>query len=441
MPIYTRLMSAEDYGQYSVYLSWYEIVSIFATLNMWNYLINNGLIKFKKDRANFISALQGLSIVITIFWIILYIPFAKRWENFTDLTKPIMILMFVELLFRPSYEYYSATKRFDFDVSNIVVLTVLITIFTPIIGIPLIIIFKEKGIAAIIAKTIVPTVVYMGVFVYLLKSSHKLFNIRYWIYALKFSLPLIPHFLSMIVLQQSDRIMIEKMCGESDAAIYSISYQVATTIQMVNAAILSSYVPYTYKALKSKKYSLITNTASSFILIIGIINIIAILMAPEIISILAPREYLKAIYIIPPVAISNLFVFLFNLFANIEYYWGETKYVMIASLFSALCNIILNYIFINRFGFIAAGYTTLFCYILFSICHYIFMKKVCARYMDKISIYNIKKISIMAFCFTLLALMANIIYNFAAIRYMVIFVILILLYLNKDYVLMHIKIK
>ena len=38
VPIYTRMVSSEQYGFYSVFQSWESIFSIFATLNMWNYL-------------------------------------------------------------------------------------------------------------------------------------------------------------------------------------------------------------------------------------------------------------------------------------------------------------------------------------------------------------------------------------------------------------------
>ena len=432
VPIYTRLMSVENYGQYSVFLSWYELITIFTTLNMWNYLINNGLIKYKNDRENFVAALQGLSAVITVIWIIIYFLFQKRWEAFTNLTFPMMLLMFCELLFRPSYEYYCAVKRFDYEAKNVVILTVLITLFTPIVSIPLIITASQKGLAAIFAKVIVPTTIYLLVFFRLICKNHKLYNKKYWIFALKFNLPLIPHFLSMMILQQSDRIMIERICGEYYAAIYSVAYQLASTLYIVNAAILNSYIPYTYKAIKNNNISSVKDTANSFIFLIGVLSIFVILIAPEIISILAPREYMEAIYVIPPVAISNLFMFLFNLFANVEYFWGKTNYVAIASFFSAILNIFLNYIFINKFGFIAAGYTTLICYILFSMLHYFFMKRVSKQYMGGISVYKIKNIFFMMTGFTFFGLLINFTYECSVIRYMLVALMAIFVFLKRE---------
>lgn len=112
-------------------------------------------------------------------------------------------------------------------------------------------------------------------------------------------------------------------------------------------------------------------------------------------------------------------MFLFNLFANIEYYWGETKYVAIASLASAVVNVVLNYVFIKQYGFIAAGFTTLFCYMLLSVCHYFFMKKVCRKYMQGHNVYNSKMLAIISVVLTVGTLIVITVYNMGLIRYTV----------------------
>ncbi len=65
---------------------------------------------------------------------------------------------------------------------------------------------------------------------------------------------------------------------------------------------------------------------------------------------------------------SVFFMFLYPLFANIEFYYEKTKFVMVASCSGALLNILLNYIFIGLYGYYAAGYTTLICYMVFFFC-------------------------------------------------------------------------
>ena len=438
-PIFTRIMPSSSYGQYSIFLSWFDIICVFTTLNMWNYLINNGLIKYKNDQNNFISALQGLSSTLTLAWLVIYIPFSNMWESFSGLSKAVMFLMFGELLLMPSFEYYCAEKRFYYDAKPVIILSLVSTILTPIISIPLILFSQDKGFAAIFGRVLGHSIVYAIVFLFLIKRDHNFFNKEYWTFALKFNLPLIPHFLSMMILNSSDRIMIERMCGKSDAALYSVAYSAGAAVNIINGSILNSFVPYTYQAIKNKNTKKIRRLSSELLILIGAVNLLAVILAPEIIAVLAPGSYRGAIYVIPPVAMSNMYMFLFNLFANVEYYWGKTKYVAVASCISAGLNVLLNYVFIRKYGFIAAGYTTLICYILFGICHYVFMRIVSDKYMNGTIIYNTKMLCVVCVFFTVLSLIVSLLYDFAVIRYSILIIIIMATFLNKKRILYIIK--
>ncbi len=54
----------------------------------------------------------------------------------------------------------------------------------------------------------------------------------------------------------------------------------------------------------------------------------------------------------------------------------KTQFLMAASMAAAGANVVLNFIFIHLFGYIAAGYTTLACYMLYSVGHYIVSKRI-----------------------------------------------------------------
>ena len=434
VPIYTRLMPSADYGQYSVFFSWYQIIMIFCTLNMWNYLINNGMTEFKDKRKEFIASLQGLAGIITLGWFIIYLFFYRSWENRTGLTFSMMIIMFTELLTMPSFEFWCSANRYEYKATNVVIATILISILTPIVAIPLILHTHDKCLAAIIGKSGVSIAIYLVVAISMLKKNRKLYSKEYWKYALSFSIPLIPHFLSVIVLQSSDRIMIERMCGASEAAIYSVAYQAAYALQIFNTAILNTFTPYMYRAISEGRFDRIGKKAFSLTLFIGGINLVAALLAPEVVGLLAPAEYQAAIYIIPPVAMTNLLMFMFNLFANIEYYFKETKLIALASIISAIVNVILNYIFIDHYGYIAAGYTTLFCYILFSLCHYFFMRKVSKKHINGKKIFNTRNFLLLAIIFIIFAILITKLYasQFMILRYAFMLVLVIVAIVKRN---------
>lgn len=52
VPIFTRLMSTEEYGTYTVYLSWLQILTIMTSLYLFNGVYDNAMAKYEKQRMN-----------------------------------------------------------------------------------------------------------------------------------------------------------------------------------------------------------------------------------------------------------------------------------------------------------------------------------------------------------------------------------------------------
>lgn len=48
----------------------------------------------------------------------------------------------------------------------------------------------------------------------------------------------------------------------------------------------------------------------------------------------------------PPLAISVIVMYIYQQYVNILFYYKKTKFILFASVFAAVCNIILNAIFI-----------------------------------------------------------------------------------------------
>lgn len=432
VPILTRMMSESQYGEYSVFLAWHQIISIFATLNLWNYVLNNGMIKYERDRDAFLSSLQGLSTLTTLILFVLYLCFTQVWETATRLSRPTMHIMFLELFFLPSFEYWCARRRFEYRYRGVVFLSILIAVLVPLVSIPLIMVTENKGLSAIAGRTLTSAAVYLIPWFYIAYKGRKFYSQEYWRFALKFNIPLIPHFLSIIILQQSDRIMISHICGDDKAAIYSVAYSAAMILQIVNSAIVSSFVPYMYQAIKAQKYKVITQNSNVFLVLIAFLNLMLICVAPEAIRILGPEQYYEAAYVIPPVAISGIFMFMFNLFATVEYYFEETKFVAAGSITAAIANVILNAIFIPIFGFQAAGYTTLICYIFYSIGHYVFMRLTSKKYIEGIKIFDARFIITLAILSVLSSLFLIWIYNYWFIRYSLITIASVVLFCKRQ---------
>ena len=108
---------------------------------------------------------------------------------------------------------------------------------------------------------------------------------------------------------------------------------------------------------------------------------------------------------------------------------------MMASVVAALVNVGLNYIFINLFGFIAAGYTTLACYVLYSIGHYLVSRKILRNMGKKDQMYDMKLIVLASLVVIVFAVAINITFPYIVVRYAILLVLLTSLILKRNVVL------
>lgn len=435
VPIFTRILTEEQFGVYSVYQSWYQIIFVFATLNLSNGVFNNGMIKYEDEKEKFISSMQGLTTTITLVLMTIYLCSMDFWNNIFELSTILVLAMFFDFLVTPAMLFWSARQRFEFRYKKLVAVTLIMAVGSPVLGIATVLCTKYKAEARILSFAAVQIVIGIIFYLYNNFKGRCFYNKKFWRFALAFNIPLIPHYLSQSVLQQSDRIMINSMVGTDKAAIYSVAYSISTMMILVTAAINNSFIPYTYKKMKEKRYDEIKKNANILVVLVGICMFIVIAFGPEIVKIFAPPSYYEAIWIIPPVAVSVYFMFLYPLFGNIEFYFEENKYVAMASITGAIVNVVLNYLMIPIFGYIAAGYTTLFCYILFSAGHYIFMRKVSKKHIQDERIYNIRFIGLFSVLMIVGMLVMLFVYEYTMLRYAFILGLFVVMVIKRNYLL------
>lgn len=272
-------------------------------------------------------------------------------------------------------------------------------------------------------------------FIHQLGKGKCFFSKKYWKYALWFNIPLVPHYLSQAILNSSDRIMINNMVDSSAAGIYSLAYSISSMMIIFNTALVNTISPWIYTKIKERKLGEIAGTSYLTMIMVAFVNLALIAFAPEAVSIFAPKSYYDAIWIIPPVAMSVYFMYAYDIFAKFQFYFEKTKFVMIASSISAIVNIILNYIFIKLFGYYAAGYTTLFCYALYTVSHYLFMNKIIRENLDGFKVFDTKILLAITFAMLILGFIMLFLYNFIYVRYSVILLTFIVCVIKRNQII------
>ena len=251
-------------------------------------------------------------------------------------------------------------------------ITVVNAILSLILTIALTLLLKEDRYLGSVYSTLIISLMF---FLFSMVMARKIgkwgFRFQYLTYSLLFGLPIILHLLSGFVLNSFDQIMINKMVGSYETGIYAFAYKIGMLFQIVITGLNQAWVPMFYEKLRDAKYEEIEETAKKYTyLVLGAALLITI-FGPLLVSVLAPKNYSEALYLIPVIIIGFIFQYFYFMYINYAFYAKKTSMIATVTVIAGLVNIGLNYWLIPIFGYAAAAWTTLFTYFLFFLMQYL----------------------------------------------------------------------
>ena len=324
VPIFTRLMSTEEYGTYTVYLSWLQILTIMTSLYLFNGVYDNAMAKYEKQRDEYTSAMQGLTLVITGTVFALYCFTSGFWEKILNLPKSMILLMFLEALLSPALSYWSGRQRFEYRYRILVCVTILQALMNPIASLVLIRINGGTAMMRILGIVGVQICICVPIIVFQFCKGKEFFSKEYWGYALRIGIPIVPHYLSGIILNQGDRIMIDKMVGKTEVALYGLAYSIGMLVQLFISGMNSALTPWMYSKIKKGDIRSMRKVLQLLSIVVVGIAVALMLISPELVLIFGSPKYREAVYVIPPVAASVFFIFIYNILSMPQFYYEKT---------------------------------------------------------------------------------------------------------------------
>ena len=403
-PIFTRMLSEEEYGTFALFQSWYAILIIFTSFNLFLAGYTKGLLLYKGNEDEFTASSLMQTTCLTLSGALIYFIGIKWWTLLFDLPPHLMAAMFIELLFMPGLEFWAAQKRFEYQYKQFVLVTLSMSMLSIISGVIAVLLSKYK-LEARVYTDVGSKIVFAGIlYLILLYRGKHYFHKDYWLYNFRFNLPLIPHYLSNYALNQLDRLMIGKMAGKAEVGFYSVAYSVSMMMNLVTTAINNALTPFIYQSLNYNTVEKIKKKTVIIFYIVAGMCIFSMAFAPEVVLI----------------------------FGTVEYYYQKTGWIAIATTVSAGLNAVLNFIFIKLFGYYAAGYTTLVCYICLAFSHYFFYKKVIREELPDVKqIYDGKYIFLTSIAVVLIMLLILTCYSSFVLRYSIIGIILLIAIIKR----------
>ena len=413
-PIFTRVMGTSDFGVVSMYNSWEAILTVLCTLYLYNGVYNNAMIEYKSDKDGFTSSMQTLTTILSLIVFSVLFVFYRQLADVIGLSKPIMLLMMIDIVFSAGMSFWSIRNRYEYKYKSVAVFTILSSLLMPVLSVILVLNSAEHKAEARIIGTVVTHVIVYGIVYFLnLTRGKKAVDLKYWKYGIEFNLPLIPHYLSSTIMTQSDRVLINTLCGSSAAGIYSISTNVTSIMNIVTVSINQAVTPWIYEMLEAKKMKEIGKNVYKIVSLVGVGFVLTSFIVPEVIGVLAP-----------PLLIGMFMYFIYCNFGNVEIYFHKQNAMLFSSVTVAVINIILDYILIQKYGYIAASYATMVSYYIYAGLHYMFMSRVCKEKKVE-NPFNASVIIVMTIVFSVLIMCPALLYRVVLLRYSILAVMCI----------------
>ena len=362
-PVFTRLLSTEQFGQVRVYESWLQIAVPIMSLCLWKS-VERAKYDMREKFDAYTSAVQALSYMSIAFFVGLCLLFKDQVEAFCNMDDTMLYIAcgyffaYTSVLYMNRREKQSMRYKFATTASMLLVIpATLISIgwlyignirgefdnlvHYRIIGFYLPQIFGGLLIAAIMTV-----------------QGKKIISPAYWKYGLLYSLPLIPEVLSIQIMNQADKIMVRRMIGEWETGIFAVGTTVSFIIWILEDSVWNAWLPWFYEKISRNEQDDIAKPWTTVMQGFGWISWFLIMMTPEIVLILGGRKNMAAIWVISPMITGTLFRFYSYTYTAIQNYYKKTAYVALGTILAMAVNVCLNYVCILKFGYRAAAYTT-----------------------------------------------------------------------------------
>lgn len=426
LPIFSRLLSTEDFGIFNTFTAYENILFILIGLALHTSFKNANL-KYPEKFRNYISDCVAICLAVGAIFMIIALGLSFFVK---EISFEYSVILVVGSTATAIIAYYNSYLGVYYKSGSYLIIAGINAISNVILSLALIlsVFSNNRGMGRIYGKTL-PIIMISACLVYRLwKTNKPSLNMEYIKFALRFSMPLIPHGLSQVLLSSSDRIMISNFIGDSEAGIYSFAFTLSSIVGVTYSSLDQVWSPWFFQAFKQKRYIDIKRNANVYLALMSMLTVIIMLICPEATLIIGSAKYEDSLSLAVPVIIAGYFSFVYSFSAVVEYYHEKTKYIAIGTIMAALINVILNYICILKWGYVAAAYTTIFTYMLYCAFHSI----IASRILNGLSLYNMFFFAAMIIFVVSMALFSQVLLSYYIPRWIVAIIIGIVLLVYFD---------
>lgn len=361
LPFLTTVLSTSDYGVLSNFTGLCALVLPVITINFTS-AYSRQYFKESIDIKRYVGAGISLQFLLSIINSILFFVF----EDFI-FSKTGIDLFFIRLIGIYSFvfglsEIVLTMWRLEEKVWHFGLYRILRTVielaltFVFILGLGMDYHGRVNGILFASVIGVIPVLVVLSKKGYV----HLQMNRSDLAHMLKYGLPLIPHALGATILVYSDKMIITNEIGLSANGLYSVAFQVAMIIGLIQNSFNQAWVPWFYKAIGNPSDQIKRKIIKiTYLYYIGLaVLTIALIFGTPLIFMFLGKEFTEGSGLVAWIAVGFFFNGMYKMVVNYLFYMEKTVLIGSITLVSAVVNIILNIVLIDKYGLQGAAMAT-----------------------------------------------------------------------------------
>lgn len=365
-PIFTRILSTSEFGQFLVFKSILNVSSLIITLRISSSIPNAKLDYQENEFRKYISDLYSLTVIIALcFGSVIYLnrfPISELLGIESKLIGHLVI---------QSYGMDLATTYLIYTIQTLqprqhLIFSVIVSTASVVIGlISTIWMFDDKFYGRVVGLSIV----YLAVIVFIIFRyiSFEVLNrqtLKNWKYAIVIGSPFVFHLIGNRIISQSDRFVLNYFLGPEQTASYGLAYTVASLGLIVSEVVDKVWSPWYLKRSQNGDKETMNTVTLYYTVLVALLFSIILIASPELSMVIGPTEYNIDINVILIILLGIFFQFLTRFSVLYERFRKKVLYIPISTLIVSIINVLLNIYFIKVIGALGAAVSTLVCYIL-----------------------------------------------------------------------------
>ena len=363
LPIFTRILTKEDYGALALTNLYAIFMAGIANFGLtMGYERNFFESKDLKTTAGLLySTLSFVALFSFLFGIMTYFfkgPIAKAIVGSPDYAN-LLFCSFCSYSVINIKNYYllyfkngEDAKAFTWYSIDEIFLGVVCSLWF-VVGL------KTGVMGLVLGQLIASSAILVALYIRLLKILPISFNWHLLKESLKISLPVTPKFFLGIVGNQFDKYLLRILNSLAGVGIYSLGQKIGSLVFVYMTAIQNVFNPQVYKRMFNTQEDAarsIGKYLTPFAYISVIAGLFIALFSEEAVWLLMPKAYYGAIQVITVMAMYYGFMFFGKINGTQLIFMKKTMIASILSILSLGLNVVLVLIFAKRFGAIGAAW-------------------------------------------------------------------------------------